>query len=150
MLSLIITIIATLILASIVIFSSMSAPKSASFSSFVDEVNNIRTSLGIVRNNNLLEHDDANKDFFRVTVENAPDRFITFQNNEGKQIGYVIDMEKIGIPEVKRGLGTFEDEKVTFGVEDVYVYDKNGPVFFVQGYENEGKIYYNSSAFVEE
>ena len=44
-----------------------------------------------------------------------------------------------------RGKGAITNGTVTFGVDDVYIYDKNGTIFYVKGYLSDNKLYYNAN-----
>lgn len=147
LISLIITIISIIILASIAIFSSDSTPEYAIFSTFTEELDDIQTAVAIKRANGIANYDNENYDFLKVELVNAPEKFKSF--DEGKITGYLIDFSKLDFKPNGTGLETLVGNVATFKQNDVYVYDKNGTVYYVKGFENEGKIYFTMTSYVE-
>lgn len=147
LISLIITIISIIILASIAIFSSDSTPEYAIFSTFTEELDDIQTAVAIKRANGIANYDNENYDFLKVELVNAPEKFKSF--DEGRITGYLIDFSKLDFKPNGTGLETLVGNVATFKQNDVYVYDKNGTVYYVKGFENEGKIYFTMTSYVE-
>ena len=142
--SMIITIIVIIILASIVIFTGMDTPEQATFSRFLEELSNIKVAVGTKRANNFENSGDMNDGFSQVTLNDAPDTFVSFIDSS--DVGYIVDFDLIDYEPLGLGLGSTDVSEATFGVEDIFVYDKNGTIFYVKGYPNDGLIYYNSRA----
>lgn len=142
LISVIISIICIIILASIVIFTGLETPDNALFSDFAEEISNIRTSLATKRANNFMEYGDEDYGFREVELVGAPDNFVSFSKGSGNKIGHLVDLNLLDYNVRIRGKGTV-DGTVTFKQDDVFVYDKNGAIYYVLGYNNEDKIYYN-------
>lgn len=147
LISLIITIIVIIILASIAYFSGFRTPETAMLSKFTEEISNLRTSVATVRANNAIEKDDENYGFKYVHLVNAPDRFISFSNDDSDKTGYLVDISVLDYKPANRGKGTISGDQVNFGKDDVYVYDKNGAIYYVGGFLDDGKVYYNAITF---
>ncbi len=146
--SLIIIIIAIIILASISFYLSFDTPNRAVLSDFLSEVNDIKVSVATYRAENAVLYDE-NKDFIKVVVKNAPDKFVSFSSNSGDTIGYAIDLNVLDYKGAKRGTKKIINGEVEFGVDDVYIYDKNGTVYYVRGFDFDDKLYYNTNLSVE-
>ena len=88
---------------------------------------------------------DFNSGYREVTIKNAPTDFVSFENGESTDIkGYFVDLNNLKT-KLLFGNGTITDNTVTFGKDDVLVYDKNGKVYYAKGYEYDGKVYYNAT-----
>ena len=149
LISLIVTIIAIIIIAGISYFEGLDTPKTATRSKFTDEVMSIKTELATVRAKNYMEHDDMNYGFEKVILVDAPTEFISF-SGESADVGYLINLEMFGFKPQNRGKAEVTSGSVTFKKDDVYVYDKNGAVYYAKGFQEDDTIYYNSKSFVEE
>lgn len=147
LISLVITIIAIIIIAGISFFNGLDTPDTAIFSKFTEEISNIRVAVATVRARNSMEHNDENYGFKAVTLLNAPEDFVSFSNDASNKTGYVIDFDLIDYKPESRGMAIITEEEITFENDDVYVYDKNGAVYYVKGFANEDKIYYNAKCF---
>lgn len=147
LISLIITIISIIILAAIAIFNRESTPEYAIFSNFTAELDSIKTAVAMKRASGIENHDDENYGFKKVTIAEAPEKFKSF--DEGSCTGYLIDFATIGYKPAGKGLETLAGDVVTFEVNDVYVYDKNGVPYYAKGFANEGKIYFNMNSYIE-
>lgn len=146
LISLVITIIVIIILAGISFFNGLKTPESALRSLFTDEVVSVRVAVANARAKNLIEYDDENYGFYYVSIDNAPDNFVSFST--GNITGYVVDFDLLDYVPNVRGKGLVSSgDQVTFGEDDVYIYDKNGSVYYVGGFADEDKIYYNSVTF---
>ena len=140
LISLIVTIISIIILATIVIFAGYNAPNNALFSDFTDEMSNMRVAVNTFKAQNLAKY----------KLKDAPEDFISFSGDAEYKVGYAIDCELLNyIPEF-RGKDDNLTE-ATFGKDDVYVYDKKGTIYYVRGYlkDDSNRIYYNSRVFEE-
>lgn len=144
LISMIVTIIVIIILAGIVIFTGMDTPEQATFSRFLEEVSNIKVAIGTKRASNFESVGNMEAGFNQVTLSNAPDTFVSF--SDSKEIGYIVDFDLIDYKPLGLGTGDIDVTEATFGVEDIFVYDKNGTIFYVKGYPNDGLIYFNSRA----
>lgn len=146
--SLIITIVIIILLASISFYFAFDTPDRAILSDFSSEVNEIKVGVATYRAENAVL-DDENKDFIKVVVKNAPDKFASFSSDSGDVIGYAIDLSVLKFNGTKRGLEKITNGEVEFGVDDVYIYDKNGTVYYVKGFDFDDRLYYNPNLFVE-
>lgn len=146
LMSLIITIITIIILASIAIFSNESTPEYAILSNFSEEIDSIQTAVAIKRAGWIEKYDNENYGFTKVNINNAPEKFKSF--DEGSCTGYLIDFSILNYKPSDTGLESLSGNTVTFKVNDVYVYDKNGVPYYVKGLESEGKVYFNINSYV--
>ena len=144
--SLIITIVAIIILATIAYFNGIKAPDTAIFTRFTDEMASLKTSVATKRANNFSEYGDVNYGFKYVTLVNAPDNFVSFAD-DGSKTGYLIDLNLLDFKPEARGTAVISGNQVTFGKDDVYVYDKNGAVYYVAGVAYKDGLYYNAINF---
>lgn len=144
--TLIITIVSIVILAGIALFNSLDTPDNAMFSKFSDEVDSLRISVGVYRARCLVDYDDENYGFNPVQLVDAPEEFISF-SGDASDMGYVIDLDLIDFKPTVRGKGDVNVNKVTFGKDDVFVYDKNGRIYYAKGFSNSDKLYYNATSF---
>ena len=142
----VITIVIIIILASIVYFSGINTQTSAQLTDFTSEIDDLKVSLATYRARSLVNGDE-NDGFKRVTIQNAPSDFISFPNESGQVIGYVIDINKLDFKTKSRGYAEVTGDTVTFDKDDVYVYDKNGSVFYAKGFTNDYKVYYSGTVF---
>lgn len=148
LISLIIIIISIIILASIAIFNSFSAPEYAIFSTFTEELDSLQTSIAIKRANGIANYDDENYGFKKVEIIDAPEKFKSF--DEGTSTGYYVDLSLVDFELSGTGQEELVGDVVTFKENDVYIYDKNGIVYYVKGIENEGYIYFTQNCYVED
>ena len=142
LLSLVITMVVIIILAFIALYSGDRTPELAIRSTFTEEVNQLSAALGIHRAKSWDEDDNENIDFKLVNIENAPDAFKSVEAGSVK--GYLIDLDVLNY-HLPYGSGTITGDTVKFDVDDVYVYDKNGTVFYAKGFDDAGEIYYNAT-----
>ena len=69
-------------------------------------------------------------------------------DGDGEQTAYLISLDYVGCDEMATGkdYNKFESETeiklVRFGIDDVYVYDSSGRVFYVKGMDKDGTKYY--------
>lgn len=157
MISLIVAIIVMLIIAGVSFIYSNNSVGNAGRADFFQEVFSIKEKVAEKKFMNEVYgtgEDISNKGFYKTVVKNAPAKFNSFSDDE--MYGYVVNLELIGYTEkIKRGKDykRFEvnsdaneenDICVTFGEDDVYIYDKNGNVFYAKGYFVEEKVYYTN------
>lgn len=145
LISLIITIITIIILASIAFFNGERAPESALLANFFEEVENVREALATYRITLFEENGDTDYEAKSVEIVGAPSEFKSISNSSTK--GYVVDMSKLSYSTKTIAKGEFAGDTVTFGVDDVLVYDKLGAVYYAKGYKDENKLYYNVKCY---
>ena len=145
LISLIITIIVIIILASISFFGGMKTPENALLSNFDEEVNNVRTALATYRAGLFEEYGDMDYEAKAVEIIDAPSEFVSISDSSTK--GYVVDMSKLNYSTNSIAKDAFEGDTVTFDVDDVIVYDKLGAVYYAKGYRDENKLYYNVKCY---
>ena len=69
-------------------------------------------------------------------------------DGDGEQTAYLISLDYVGCDEMATGKDykRFESETeiklVRFGIDDVYVYDSSGRVFYAKGMDKDGTKYY--------
>jgi type II secretory pathway pseudopilin PulG len=145
LISLIITIIVIIILASISFFGGMKTPENALLANFDEEVNNVRTALATYRAGLFEEYGDMDYEAKAVEIIDAPSEFVSISDSSTK--GYVVDMSKLNYSTTSIAKDAFEGDTVTFDVDDVIVYDKLGAVYYAKGYRDENKLYYNVKCY---
>lgn len=145
LISLIITIIVIIILASISLFGGMRTPENAMLANFFEDVNNVRTALATYRAGMFEEKGDMDYEAKAVELVDAPSEFVSISNSSTK--GYVVDMSKLDYSTKVIAKDAFDGSVVTFGVDDVIVYDKLGAVYYAKGYKDENKLYYNVKCY---
>lgn len=144
LISVIITVISIILIAAISIYSGFKTPDTAIFSSFVSTLDGIRIEVANVRAESFEKNRDMNKEFKKVNIENAPSDFISFPNNEHQIQGYVIDTSKLA-DKPKYGNDSVDGDTVEFGKDDVFVYDKNGTIYYAKGYLYDGEYFYTAT-----
>lgn len=138
MISIVIMIVVILILAVIAFWNStrpIEQTLEVKYHEELGEVKKALTSKRLTNSKNGLGEESVNKGFTKVTVENAPEGFVSF--NADGTTGYVVDLSLIGYQNLSSGRayqGINAGDTVTFDEDDVYVYDKDGNVFYVKGY----------------
>ena len=150
--TLVITIVVMLILLALAFGYSGLSINEASRAEFFQEVSLVQQQSSEKRLANQIYGTGEvieNKGFYKTKIKNPPEDFVSF--SEDAIYGYVVDLEYIKFDsEAKRGLDykrfstDTESNIVEFGVDDVYVYDKGGKVFYVGGYLADDGIYYTS------
>ena len=139
--TLVITIIVIIVLAAIALLNSDSTVDMAIESMFISELSDVQDYTTLKRNENMIQG-DANIGFIRVKVNNPPSDFISVKpSTPNITYGYLVDLSLIGIKDAKRGLDytkfTTTDSEVTFRVNDVYVYDGDGAVYYLKGFNKD-------------
>ena len=144
LITLVITIIVIVILAAIVLFASLTTVDNANYATFASEFDEINSGTQATLRNNILNGNseaERNAGFTKVKVENAPGSFVSV--SEDSISGYVVDLDTIKVSGTKTGKGEVIAETVTFGKDDVYVYDDEGKVYYAKGYnDSEGNLKY--------
>lgn len=147
MITLVITIIVIIILASIAIFTSSDFPDEATFAKFVSEIKNVEDGVASTRLNNARSGDSEdiiNDGFSKITIYNAPDDFESF--DYGSTTGYLVHLDVINYENAEYGVDYDKDETQTtysFDVDNVYAYDATGSVFYLKGIEYHGERVYS-------
>lgn len=145
----IITIIVIIILASISI-SQIGSQEKASYAKFAQEMQEVQKGVETKRLSNYKYGKEyANDGFYKVIVTGSvPSDFEVITEN-GQDIGYLVDLEYLGYDNLVTGqaytnfVADGENVKtVTFGQDDVYVYDADGTVYYARGFLSEGVMYY--------
>lgn len=144
--SLAITIVAIIVLASVFIVTMSDMPSEAMYTRFVQEVTNVESAIYEYRLQNAKYGDSeekVNAGFEKVMLFNAPADFMSFDKGEGVTTGYLINLATISYTNAEFGQGYATTEKTfTFEEDDVYVYDATGSVYYVKGINyKKTKIY---------
>ena len=146
MITVVLTIVVIIILAAIGIATSSSSLDEAAVTKFKHEITEVKRGVEVVKLANSktgIDEATINKSFRKVKVINPPNNFVSFDNDE--LTAYLIDLHTIDYEKLKTGKKYKEinNDTVTFDVDDVYIYDKLGTVFYVKGLYIEGneKIY---------
>ena len=151
LLVLIITIIVVLILAGVMFWQGADTIESSALSAFAQELKDVEIQVSTVRLHNQtagIGEEKKNKGFYKATVPNPPEEFVSFSENE--IYGYVVDLELIEFTTNKRGQDyeryseNIDSNVVEFGKDDVYIYDAKGTVFYAKGYESENVLYHRA------
>ena len=150
MITLVITIIVLLILLAFAFGYSGGSINEASRAEFFQEVSLVEQQSSEKRFANQIYGTGEvieNKGFYKTKIKNPPEDFVSF--SEDAIYGYVVDLEYIDFDdEAKRGWDykkfatNTESNIVEFGVDDVYIYDKDGKVYYVGGYVSDDGTYY--------
>ena len=130
--SLVVAIVLVIILAGIGMYAGTRSIDEAALSSFISEIKEVEVLVAGVRMQNRADgvgEEIHNQGFYKTTVVGAPNSFASFST--GKEEGYVVDLETIEYPQTKYGkdyprFATNPTANVvTFGRDDVYIYDAN-------------------------
>lgn len=147
MISLVVTIIVILILASVFIATSSNSPDQAMYARFIQELSNVQDGVYSTRIQNSANGDSEEKinaGFTKVTLEKdkAPTEFESFDFTGNTLVGYIVDLELISYTNAEFGGGYVKyvtedgspsDQTLKFRKDDVYVYDASGTVYYVKG-----------------
>lgn len=146
LITVIITVIVIIILALIVYFYQFRTTDSAGFSKFVSEYDEVFKSVETVRFGNAkISLEDMNNGFLKVNISgDIPFGFRSVSDDEMQ--AYLVDLSYIGCDALQTGRNyknfMSSGDTVTFGVDDVYVYDARGILYYTKGYLYEGMTYY--------
>ena len=150
--SLVITIIVIIILSTMTFLSSNNSIKQTGVGIFVRELSLVRQAAHEKRLDNQVagtSEENTYKGFYKTKVKNPPANFVSF--SETDLYAYVIDLEYVHTEDADRGHDykkfrtNFDSNVVEFGVDDVYILDKEGNVFYVKGYETDTGIHYSNT-----
>ena len=125
--------------------SLIRTPENAMLANFFEDVNNVRTALATYRTELFEEKGDTDYGAKVVELVDAPSEFVSISESSTK--GYVVDMSKLNYSTKVIAKDAFDGNIVTFGVDDVIVYDKLGAVYYAKGYKDENKLYYNVKCY---
>ena len=149
LLTLIITVFVIIILAMITMNVNNMSINEATSVKFKQELTDVKRGVETVKLINAKEGTDEktlNQNFKKVEVENPPENFVSFDDE--KITGYVVDLEKIDYKKLKTGQGYInvnEGDTVTFAVDDVFVYDKIGTIYYAKGtYLENDELHYTT------
>lgn len=143
----IITVIVIIILALIVYFYQFKTTDSASFSKFVSEYDEVFKSVETVRLGNAKKSlDYLNNGFTIVNISGDIPFGFRSVSSDGSYKAYVVDLNYIGCDALLTGRDykNFKSsgDTVSFGKDDVYVYDARGILYYAKGFLYDGMTYY--------
>ncbi len=140
MVSVVITIIVVIILASVVITDSSQSIYQAGDSKMKQQITEVKKGIDTVRLANAksgkTDEDTINAGFIKVRVVDPPETFVSF--DEDQLTGYAVDLSTIDYEKLEIGRGymsLMKGDIVTFDEDDVFVYDGAGKVFYAKGYQ---------------
>lgn len=146
MITLVITVAVLIILSATIIITNNGTPSEATYAKFVQEVTNVQMAVEEQRLKNAQNGDSEeqlNEGFEKVILINAPNDFISAPGKPGEVVGYKVELDKIEYTNAEYGQ-KYEDAStvLTFEVDDVYVYDATGAVYYVKGlHYNDTKVH---------
>ena len=141
--TLVITIIVLVIIATINLVPGDSATNSATRAKFLNDLSEVQNLTNIKKKHMIrLKYEDYG--FKRIKVKNAPKDFVSLSSDE--TMGCVVDLVYIDAMQSKYGQGfselDYENDYAVFGETDVYIWDKTGRVYYVKGFfDGEETIY---------
>lgn len=151
MITVVIMVVVTLILASVFIQGSWQSIDQATETKYLQEITEIKKGVNTKRLSNSkkgLDEETLNQGFIKVRVQDAPTTFESFDEDE--ITGYVVDLHVIEYEKSTVGQGYLdfvEDDVVKFNVDDVYVYDAIGTVYYAKGlYAASGENVYTDTS----
>ncbi len=151
MITVVIMVVVTLILASVFIQGSWQSIDQATETKYLQEITEIKKGVNTKRLSNSkkgLDEETLNQGFIKVRVQDAPETFESFDEDE--ITGYVVDLHVIEYEKSTVGQGYLdfvEDDLVKFNVDDVYVYDAIGTVYYAKGlYASSGENVYTDTS----
>lgn len=141
LISLIIAIIVIIIIAASVLLNSESSIDNAYESMFYSELARVQDTVTLKRNENMIQG-DPNIGFQMLKVNNVPSDFVSAKSDAtGSFYGYLVNLEALGMRDCEWGLDYPKfmgpDAEVTFKIDDVYVFDGNGSVYYLMGFTND-------------
>ena len=148
LITLIIMIVVMIILAGIVVYTQFNTVDNAAYAKFVQEFEEVRKSVETVRlGNTKVNIENIDNGFLKVYVSGEiPYSFLSISGSGEKQ-AYLVDLNLIGCDalttgrEYKKFMNLTEEERViNFGVDDVYVYDSRGRIYYARGVMNDGVL----------
>lgn len=139
LISLVVTIIVLIILATMFISRTSNLPTEATYAKFSEEILSVDGAVETIRTQNATNGDSEakiNAGFKKVTIINPPRGFESFDKgiNYTSVTGYAIDTEAIGYNNATYGKGyNSGDNDIEFLKDDVFVYDATGTVYYAKG-----------------
>ena len=147
--TLVITIVVIIILLIIGYRITQDPTDQAVFMRFSQEISDIKKGVEtqkLINSKKGLDEATLNQNFKKVIVRNPPTNFVSFDSDEFT--AYLIDLRLIDYEKIKSGqeYKNFKaGDTVTFDVDDVYIYDKLGNIYYLKGlYINGEGIYYTN------
>lgn len=138
MISVVIMVVLIIILALVVFNNSRRPIEQASEVKIKSELVQVGSGVAAKRLANSKEGTSekiVNRGFIKVYVMDAPETFVSFDKDN--VTGYVVDLSTIEYTDLQYGRGYLElvtGDTVTFNVDDVYLYDAAGNVYYAKGY----------------
>ena len=150
MITLIITIIVIIIIAAITMQRSSYLPDETHYTKYMHVMKNVQTGVENEKIKNSRKgttEEKLNAGFKKVNLENAPVGFVSFGDYNEPIKGYLVDLEKIGYTEAEYGkeyINFKSGDTLKFGAsnQDVFVYDAEWTVYYVEGLEYDGSMNY--------
>ena len=150
LITLVITIIVIIILATITIQRSSDIPNEAHYTKYMQTMKDVQIGVEnrkILNSRKGTTEEKLTEGFIEVTLENAPLDFASFDEPGSPIKGYMVDLEEIGYDEAAYGKAYKEvigDASLTFGEAryDVYVFDAEWQVYYVKGLKYDGSMNY--------
>jgi type II secretory pathway pseudopilin PulG len=153
LIALIITIIVIIILSVVVIGVAVRTPEEAKKAQFISNLTEVKQAvveklasnqMQFITNPNSV---DVNLGFTRVNILDAPSKFTSFpleSGETGPKVGYVVNLDTIKMENLNMGQGySSVTDEVQFNIDDTFVYDENGEVYYTNGYNDGGNIIYS-------
>ncbi len=149
MITLVISIVVLLVIIGIAFGQSLFSVGNATKSAFMQELTDVEQNVSSKRTENQIygvSEDLENKGFHKAQIINPPASFKSFDKND--ITGYVVDLELIKFTDAVRGQNYIEYKDgtktaVTFGEDDVYVYDADGKSYYAKGLIFDDNLYYS-------
>lgn len=142
--------IVVIIMIALISLTVINTEEQADLARFVQEFEELRKCVETQRLSDLKNGQDAVDDSFsKVYVEGSIPSDLQYKAVDGKKEVRLVSLDTIGCDEMWTGreYRAFEAEgndikTVTFGKDDVYVYDATGKLFFVKGIDYKGDLTY--------
>lgn len=141
LIALIITVIIIVLLAATAALNSEKTIDNAYESMFYNEISDIQDSVTRKRNENMMQS-DVNIGFKIIKINNTPSDFVSAKEDISTGIyGYLVEPSFVGVRDNEWGKEyskfTGPNAEVTFKIDDVYVFDGVGNVYYVAGFTND-------------
>ena len=149
LIALVVSIIIILILALVAFWNSTRPIEESVDVKNRQEMSEVKKAVMLKKTLNLKNgygEEYENAGFDKVKIEDAPANFVSIDSEE--TVGYLVDLDFIQYSNIKTGheyIKFSSGDTVTFGKDDIYVYDAEGNLFYVLGYElSNGEIIYTN------
>lgn len=150
LITLVITIIVIVILATITIQRSSDLPNEAHYTKYMQTMKDIQIGVEnrkILNSRKGTTEEKLTEGFKKVILENAPLDFVSFDEPGNPIKGYIVDLVEIGYEGAAYGNAYNEvsgDASLTFGDKryDAFVFDAEWQVYYVKGLNYEGSMNY--------